>query len=319
MTQGGPEPEREALGALAERLRGERYAVDVEELPARPPEPWLAAYGFLSAIAALLIYPAPLLAALVGLAAVVLHARESEGRPLLLHGADAGLCVLGRSPTAARPALVVMARPLATPDRLPPSGRRALIVTLQTAMAAISAAGAAAWVSQAETDVPGWVAGAGTAAAVLVAALSALLHRPRPRSEAASASPAAELLLRLAPLLREHPVWLLVVDSPGVPGFLDTHPEIAGADWLNLETHAGDGVVAVSEEGTWRERRANRFLVGAAEEAGAEVRPHRAAPTSATPLLARRRRALTLLVDTSDEGLRIAAATAQDALSGERP
>jgi hypothetical protein len=144
------------------------------------------------------------------------------------------------------------------------------------------------------------------------------LHRPP--SAAPVASKTVDAVFDLATVVRDRPVWIVLAGAPeagtaGIEALLDEHAhDVAGAAWLNLAPAEGAEVVAVSEEGTWRERRADRGLMGAAEEAGAEVRPYRAAPTNATPLLARRRRALTLLVPPGAEGARVAAAVALDAL-----
>ena len=311
------EEEAALLAGVAERLREERYAVDVEDFPARPPEPLLAAYAFLSSVAGLLVYPAPLFAALLGIAAIVMHARDSEGRPLLRYDACTGANVVARAPSATRPALVILARAGVAPQRFGEHTMRALGLALQAGMVAIAATGAAVWVAGAESEVPRGVAAGASVAAALVAVVAVLLYRPT-RGDAAGGSPGAEVLLGLAPLLREHDVWLLVAGAGGTAAFVDAHPETAGAAWLNLEPSRGSGTVAVSEEGTWRERRADRFLMGAAEEAGAEVRPYRAAPTAATPLLARRRRALTLMVDDSAAAVLLARKTSEAVLSGGR-
>lgn len=300
-------------------MREERYAVEVEEFAARPPEPWLAAYAFLSAVAALLVTPAPLPAAVLGLAAIVLHARDSEGRPLLRHHACTGTNVVARAPSAARPTLVVVARAGVTPPRFEERVLRALGLVLQATMVGIAAAAAAVWVAGAEGEVPRGVAGGTVAAAALVAVIAVVLYRPPRRVVTVGPSTGMEVLLQLAPLLHAHDVWLLVTGSGGTSAFVDAHPEAVGASWLNLEPAPGSGTYAVSEEGTWRERRADRSLVGSAEEAGAEVRPYRAAPTGATPLLARRRRALTLMVGSPEGALPVATATALAALGGERP
>ncbi|HEV2756014.1 MAG TPA: hypothetical protein VG318_09600 [Actinomycetota bacterium] len=294
------QPEREALGSVAAELQARGYAVDVEEVAARPSnEPWLAAYAGLTVVAALALYVAPLATAVLGAVALVLHARDAEGRPMLRRASCTAVNVVARAPLAERPALVVVAPSSAAPRRFAERTQRALTVALQAAMTLVAAGGAAAWVAEAETELPVVVAGASAAAAAVVAVLAIVLYgsaapvQERPRT--------LDLLLQLAPDLREHPVWLVATGGrrggmAGIQGVLADHAEAGGAAWLNLEPAAGGTVVAVSEEGTWRERRADRFLLGAAEEAGAEVRPYRAAPTDATVLLARRRRALTLLV-----------------------
>jgi hypothetical protein len=179
-------------------------------------------------------------------------------------------------------------------------------------MVAIPAGWAIAWIAEVEAQLPPLVGTVGVAAPLAVVALGLLLYRPPGNSR--GVSPAAAVLLDLAPLLGDSPVWLVATgaaESPAdaVRGLLEEHPrELAGCVWLNLAPGASDGVVAVSEEGAWRERRSDRWLLDAAEEAGALVRPYRAS-TSVTPLLARRRRALTLLVGNGPDDLATIVAT----------
>jgi hypothetical protein len=312
------EAEGDALASVATALQEVGYAVAVEELEARPSnEPWLAAYAGLAVVAALAVYAAPLVTALLAVIAVVFHARESDGRPLLRRRSCVTANVVARSPAGARPALVVVAPATAVPRRFAEARQRVLVLSLQAAMAAVAAGGAIAWVVEAERELPVTVAAAGAAVAAVVAVLAIVLYGSRaPTGSGAGTSP---LLRELAPLLRDDPVWLVATGgrrsgNAGVQALLAAHPEAGGAAWLNLEP-AGDGeVCAVSEEGTWRERRSDRFLLGAAEEAGAEVRPYRAAPTDATVLLAHRRRALTLMVGSAAAGARLALAVARSAL-----
>lgn len=289
--------ERLALQEAAARLGGAGYDVSTEEFVARPTAaPWLATYAALAAVAALLVYPAPLFAALAGAAAVVLHARDSEGRPLLRRWTRTSHNVVARSRRAETPRLVVLTHA----DSGPAPRGRGLVVGLHALMASVPAAGGAAWVAEAGTVLPPAIGIAGAVIAAGIAGVASLLYGRRgspPPGEAA-----LDVLAGLAETLRSEPVWVVVTGaraagSLGIQAFLAAHGhDAAGAAWLNLEPGTGPAVVAVSEEGTWRERRADRLLMGAAEEAGAEVRPQRAAPTDATVLLARRRRALTLTV-----------------------
>lgn len=300
------ERERAEADHVAARFRDVGYAVAVEPFETRPSaEPWLACYAGLSALAALLVYPLPLLAAIAGLAAVVLHARESDGRPLLTSRSCTSANVVARG-SGAEPRLVIVTSPAGPRARL-----RALHVSLQTSMLAIPAAGAAAYVAEVEVELPASVAVAGVIAAVAMIALSSAAYRPRPDDPVPTA---LDVLEAVASRLRDQDVWFVVAGRDGISALLAEHPrELAGAAWLNLVPAPLGDVVAVSEEGSWRERRADRWLMGAAEEAGAEVRPDRV-PTSATPLLARRRRALTLLVPPGTAGERIVTATALAAL-----
>ncbi|MFN2588429.1 MAG: hypothetical protein ABR613_09990 [Actinomycetota bacterium] len=319
-----PHAEDDALGSLAEILQEQGYFVDLEEFGARRSgEPWLAGYAGLSVVAALSVYVLPLLTALLGVAAMVLHARDSEGRPLLRRELETGRNVVARAPAASRPALVVVAPASAAPRRFSDSSLRALSLALQAGMAAVAAGGAAAWIAEAEAELPAWTAACGAAAAASVGLLAIALYGSRARAAIEHGRVALDILARLAPELREEPVWLVVTGGrragmAGMQAFVAGHPETGGAWWLNLEPGSDPGVRAASEEGTWRERRADRSLLGAAEEAGAEVAPYRGVPTDATFLLAGRRRALTLVVGSVAEGTRVALATARAALARAR-
>lgn len=287
---------------LAERLSEAGYAVTIERFAARPSaEPWLGSYAALSAAAAVLVYSLPHVAVFLGVAAVVLHARESDGRPLLRTFSTESLTVVARAPTAASPDVIVVAGLSASYRRFGDQVERSLGLCLQALMAAVPAAGAAAWVAEAESELPASVATGGVVAAAAIVGLVLALYRPPPGG-ALAGNPALGVLVELAPSLREERVWLVAGDELG-----PLADEMAGAAWLNLAPAPADEVIAVSEEGAWRERRADRGLMGTAEEAGAEVRPYRFS-TRATALLARRRRALTLLVPEGPDGVRIAAA-----------
>lgn len=300
--------QRGRLRRIARRLEDAGYDVEVEEFPSRGPmEPRLASYAGISAVAALLVYPAPLLAAVLGIAALVLHARESDGRPLLRRASSRGVNVVARAPGAAAPGLVVFASATARPRRA-----RSVELSLHTLMVAAPAAAAAAWIAEAETELPLSVGVGGVFVAVLVVALALISYRPL-ADPAPEGDAAVEAVVGVAPLLRARPAWLVVAgSSDGIAeGLLELHSEkVAGAVWLNLLPSSSGEVVAVSEEGAWRERRADRWLLDAAEEAGAVGRPHRA-HTAVTPLLARRRRALTLMVP--EGAVPVAAATARAA------
>lgn len=308
--------ERAEAERVAAALGEAGYAAHVESFASRrSAEPWLAAYVGLSAVAALLAYPLPLAAAVLGASAVVLHARDSDGRPLLVRRSCTGTNAVALSPHAPPPDLVVVAPLLQRADRSREETRRTLLLCLQALMLAVPTGGAIAWPAEVGNGLPRAVAAFGAGAAVALVALLLFLHRP-PREPDHDRSSAAELLLALAPLLTDRRVWLIGTGAPesgtsAIVALLDEHPEeLSGCTWLNLVPGRSGEVVAVSEEGTWRERRADRWLLDAAEEAGAAVRPYRASPTNATPLLARHRRALTLRITSGPEALRVALATA---------
>lgn len=295
---------------LAARLGEAGYVATVETFPARTAAAsWFAAYTGLSVLAAALAYPLPLAGAVLGLVALVLHARDSDGRPLEIGWTGESHNVVARAPHAGTADLVVVTAlaPVAPP-------RRGIVIALQVLMAAVPAGGAAAWIAEAGRELPVAIGVAAACAGIALTSLGLLLRRARP-----STISAVEVLAGLAPLLRDQRVWLVAVGHDGIGALLDEHSrELAGASWLNLHA-GGDEVVAVSEEGTWRERRADRALMGAAEEAGAEVRPYRFVPTLATPLLARRRRALTLLVPHDHDGRTVILATCHAALGESLP
>lgn len=298
---------------VAATLRETGYAAHVETFESRgASEPWLAGYAALSAAAAVLLYPFPLATALLGVVALVLHARESDGRPLVSRASCTGSNVVAMARHAPEPKLVVLAPLLDRPATEP---RRPLLAGLQTLMVAIPAAGAVAWIAEAEAELPPRVMAAGLGAALAVVGLALALYRPPGDPGDRTA---AGLLLDLAPLVADDDVWLIGTGAPdAVRALLDEHQrELAGSVWLNLAPNSADGVVAVSEEGAWRERRGDRWLLDTAEEAGAFVRPYRYS-TSVTPLLARRRRALTLLVR-GDDALHTVVATIAAATASSR-
>lgn len=304
------EQEHSEAERVARELREAGYAAHVETFDSRgASEPWLACYAAVSALAAALVHLLPLATTILGIVALVLYARDSDGRPVLLRSSCTGSNAVALARHAPVPEVVVLAPLL---DHAGAGPRRAATLCLQWLIVAIPAGGAIAWIAEAEAELPPPAAASGVAAAAAVAALALLLYRPpaNPRR----ASPAAAVLLDVAPLLADRSVWLVATGAPGsssdaVRGLLDEHPsELAGCAWLNLGASTHDGVVAVSEEGAWRERRSDRWLLDTAEEAGAVVRPYRAS-TSITPLLASRRRALTLLVEDRPDDLATIVAT----------
>ena len=314
------EQEHSEAERVAGSLREAGYVAHVESFDSRGASgPWLACYAGASALAAVLVYPLPLATAILGIAALVLHARDSDGRPLLFRSSCVGSNAVALARHAVLPGVVVLAPLL---DRPGAGSRRSLTSSLQGLMVAVPAGGAGAWIAEVDGELPKAAATAGVAAAVAVVALALLLYRPP--AGAPRVSPATDVLLELAPLLADHPVWLVATGAAGsradaVRALLDEHPrELAGCAWLNLVAGASDGVVAVSEEGAWRERRSDRWLLDTAEEAGAVAGPYRAS-TSATPLLARHRRALTLLTGSGPEDLRTLVATVVAAARNESP
>jgi hypothetical protein len=88
----------------------------------------------------------------------------------------------------------------------------------------------------------------------------------------------------------------------GVQHFVETHAHAVGtARFLNIEGVGAGEISATIDEGVLRERRTDRYLWSAAEDAGAETRSYRGFHTGATPLLARKFRASSLLGLTEED------------------
>lgn len=315
----GPRPacskaEQRAAEWCAARLSESGYRVDVEEFPSRPSYAlWYSAFLLLSAAGALLIVPLPLVAMLAGAAGLVLYARDSDGRPLIKPQGAVSRNVVARPSSDKAPALIVMAH--LDSARSAPSfhprvvaGFRTSVLLLNTALVAVPLLGGVAWIYEAGRELPSvmWIP-SGALAAYLVFATGLLLYGYFRMPLVAGANDNAsgvEVLLRLAESEPAGRVWYVVTGSEevgmiGAQAFLDGHAsEIAGARFLNIDNVGAGRLLAVEAEGALRERRADGYLLDSAGETGAETRPFRGLPTDATPLLARRRKALTLLAVT---------------------
>jgi Peptidase family M28 len=309
----GPRPacstqELRAARWCASRLESYGYEVDVEQFRSRRGgQIYYAAYFSMALVAALLIVPAPLVAVVVGATALVLYARDADGRPVI--GPRGGLScnVFARPPYSGRPRLIVVAHVDSARSSLSFNPRRirylrASVAGLNVVLIAIVLLGGVAWIAQ--EDGPGWLwIAAAVAAAFLVWAIFVQVHSLVAMPAVSGANDNAsgvEVLLRLASE-KPHGVWFLVTGSAeagmiGIQNWIKRHPaEAAGARWLNLEGLGAGRVVAATEEGIVWPYRSDRAMVAAAQAAGARAVPFRNSCTDATALLARGRPALSLL------------------------
>lgn len=304
------EAERKASEWCARRLESLGYEVQIDDFPARPLwAPWLAAYCGLGGIAALLIDPLPLVSFLLGVTAFVLYARDVDGRPLTGLRGGRSHNVVARPAGESHAQVVVLAHvdsPRASLRGHPRAAgaARHAVAGVQGVLLAVPLVAGAAWVAQAGNPLPSalWVA-SGLGAIVLLGAAGVLAHEvlrmPAPAGANGNAS-GVEVLMRLA---GERPpgTWFVVTGSSesGMGGAQDlVHRrghELGAASWLNLESLGGGTISAIEEEGVLRARRADGAMLDAAEEAGAEIKSWRVAPTDATVLSARHYRALSLM------------------------
>jgi hypothetical protein len=315
----GPRPacsraEQRAAEWCAARLSESGYRVDVEEFASRPNYAlWYSVYLSLSAVGALLIVPLPFVAVVVGAVAFVVYARDADGRPVIKPRRAVSRNVVALPPTSEPPELIVMAHmdsARSSPSFHPRlvAGFRSSVLLLNGAMAAVPLLGAAVWIYEVERELPGtmWIP-SGLVAGYLVFAAGLLLYGHFRMPLLAGANDNATgvaVLMRLAQSGPERGIWYVVTGSEevgmiGVQAFFHSHAhEIAGARFLNIDNVGAGTLLALEAEGALRERRADGYLLDSAEEAGAEARPFRGLPTDATPLLSRRRKALTLLAVT---------------------
>ncbi|MEA2498379.1 MAG: hypothetical protein QOH26_784 [Actinomycetota bacterium] len=312
----GPRPacsqaEHRAARWAAARLGGSGYEVTVEDFPSRPSYfSAHASYFLIAALGALLAVPLPLVGLVLGVTGFVLYAREVDGRPLVRRHKGISHNVVARPHSADVPQLVVVAHLDSALASLPfhPKIVNALRPSLGALRAALFLAplsAAAAWLSQAEGAVPSflWLPALGSCAYLSFTA-ALLIHAQRKMRAVAGANGNAsgvEVLMRVAASVPGPGVWFVLTGSGGsgmigIQSFLDEHDgELGNARFLNLDSVGAGTLVATTEEGLLRERRADRAMWSAAEDAGAESRPFRTFPTDATALIARRFRATTLI------------------------
>ena len=312
----GPRPacsgaESRAARWCAGHLAEAGLDVEVDGYDARPgAHEWNAAYFAVAAAGALLAMPLPLLSFVLGTAALVLYARDVEGRPLLPQRGGRSVNVLARPPGDRSPELVVVAQLdspraslLAGPHFAP--GRRGWAVVVHAALVLVPVTGAAAWVAEAGRPLPaGLWAVAGLLAVPLSAAAAIELHAARNMPFTSGANDCAtgvEVVMRLSSRFRDGRVWWLLAGSgnaghAGIRTFLETHAhELGSARVLNIGPVGGGTISAAVDEGAMRLRRADGALIDAATEAGAEQCAYRVTQSAAAVAITYHRRALSLV------------------------
>lgn len=270
--------------------------------------PWLAAYLGIGAAGSALIAPA-LFGFVLSLVALVLYARDLEGRPLIEPRGAESTNVLARRGDAA-PELVVVAgldsaraSLVSAPGFRP--GVRGWNLVLHGALLAAPAAAAAAWVAEAGRPLPAgaWAVAAGLAL-VEAGGVALELHSERSMALVAGANDNAtgvEVILRLARRFDDPRVWWLFTGSDhagqiGMQAFLRAHAHQLGrARILHLKALGAGSATVAYDEGAFRLRRADGALIDAAVEAGAGSAPYRASQTPAAVAMVHHRRAATIL------------------------
>jgi hypothetical protein len=312
----GPRPpcsegERRAASWCARRLGGLGFKVDVEHFSARrDSHSWFAAYFCLSCAGALLIVPLPLVAALLGAVALVLYARDVEGRPVVRPRGGVSSNVVARPVDSTEPRAVVLAH--IDSGRSSPRARpsRAAVVAVNAAMVAVPFIASVAWIAEVDRELPDglWVPSVVLAVFLLVMVgleLHAATRAPFVDGANDNAS-GVEVLMRVA-ATRPSDVWFVLTGASeagmlGIQAFLQAHDsEVGDALFINIDTvGCGDLKVAL-EEGVLWPRDAYGGLIAAAEANGAEAVPWLVTSTDATALLARRYKVASLL-RTNDRG-----------------
>jgi hypothetical protein len=312
----GPRPPCSGAEARAARWCAGRLAeggldVELETVAASPNGRLaLAAYLLVGAAGALLSVGIPLLGFVLGTGALVMYARDSEGRPLIALGSTESVNVVARGPGRSAPDLVVVAQldsPRATLAAHPGfgPGRRGWAMVMHAALVVVPVTGAAAWIAEAGRPLPAgaWIVG-GILSVVLVAGAALELHAERKMPFTSGANDSAscvEVLLRLSRRFRDGRIWWVLVGSgyagnAGMSSFLDDHGrELGGARVLNLIALGRGRVSAAADEGVFRLRRADGALLDAAAEAGAESAVYRVTQSAAAVAIVHHRRAMSLV------------------------
>jgi hypothetical protein len=311
----GPRPpcsegEQRAARWCAARLQARGLQVQVEAFESRPTAaPMIASYLAVSAAAALLLAALPLLAFVAGIAALVLYARDVDGRPLVPARGGTSHNVVARRGGSTPPVLVVVAEldsGWASPrfgPRFPP-GPRGWAIAVHGALVLVPAIAAAAWVAESTRPLPStlWLV-ALVLTAVLAGAGASELYASRKRQGLDGANDNASgvaVLLQVADRFVAPDVWWVLVGSAhsgniGMQRFLDLHAhELGEARILSLVGVGAGRLTAPAEDGMLRPRRADAPLIDAAVEAGAEMRSLRTVQSAAAVALVRQRPALTI-------------------------
>jgi hypothetical protein len=312
----GPRPPCSGAEARAARWCAGRLAeagleVELETFESRrTAHITLACYLLAGAVGAVLAVPVPLLGFVIGMAALVLYARDTEGRPLAPVRGASSVNVVARAPTRREPELVVVAqldsaRATVTAGPGFGPGRRGWAIVVHGALLLVPVIGAAAWVAEAGRPLPAglWTA-CGLIALPLFAGALVEIHTEKkmsPTSGANDSASAVEIVMRLAHRFHDERIWWVLLGSGhsgniGMRAFLALHDRHLGsARVLNLIA-LGDGrVSAATDEGVFRLRRADGALIDAAVEAGAESSAYRVTQSAAAVAIVHHRRALSLV------------------------
>ncbi|HEY7874862.1 MAG TPA: hypothetical protein VIG64_07035 [Actinomycetota bacterium] len=310
----GPRPpcsegEHRAARWCAGRLEAMGLRVELEAFESRPSvAPILCRYLALSAAAAVVLVPLPLVAFVAAVAALVLYAREVDGRPLVPPRGGTSVNVVARRDAAVGPSLVVVAnldsgRPaLRFSPRFAP-GPRGWAVGLHLALVAVPVVAAIAWVTESTQALPPhlWLVAVGFGAVLAAAGAAEWSSSKSAALDGANDNASGvAALLAVADRFAGSDVWWVLLGSGhagnvGMQRFLEMHAhELGEARILNL-TGVGSGeLTAPREEGLLRSRRGDAPLMDAAVEAGAEMGPLRTVQTAAAVSLARARPALSI-------------------------
>ena len=313
----GSEAESKTASWCAERLGELGYIVDVEHFSARrDANGWFAAYLTLSCAGALLLVPLPLVAAVLGASALVLFARDIEGRPILRPRGAVSRNVVARPDGNTQPRAVLMAHidsgkslPLAHPSFA--GLARPSAVALNAALIVVPFMASVAWIAEVDRELPDrlWIP-SGIIAAYLAMMIGVRIHAALRAPFVAGANDNAsgvEVLMRVAAGRPEN-VWFVLTGASeagmlGVRAFLHAHDsDVGDALFINVNAVGAGTLTVASEEGVLWPRDAHGPLVDAAEKAGAVASSWQISPTDATALLAGRFRAASLL-RTDERGL----------------
>jgi hypothetical protein len=282
------------------------YDVTVERFVAREAKPWHAGFFGLAALGALAIGILPLAGFVVGVVALVLYARDLEGRPLVRLPSGESRNVVGRTP--GRPDLVIVAH---LDSGRAPSKRRVHLLATHGVLLLTPLAAAVAWVAGDEVFAPRmrWITAALLATSLILVTMFEMWSTSRVGSGSRGDNAGGiGVALRLA-ARRPAGVWFVFTGAKesgmfGIQAFLDSYAhDVAAARFLNFDCVMGDAVVAAWEEGVLRPHEADAVLLSAAEAAGIEASAFRDRPTDGTALLARRMKALSLVGPHGDEDI----------------
>lgn len=311
----GPRPacsdaEERTAEWCAGRLRERGLDVLVETFTSRPrAAPWTCAYLGLAAVGALALVPVPLLSFVLSVAALVLYARDVDGRPLIPARGGTSTNVIARHGAATDPSLIVVAEldsgrasPRFNPRFAP--GPRGWALVVHAALVGVPVVSGAAWVAESARPLPSslWTVALALTALLCVALLMDLrAEKALPLLEGANDNATGiEAIMQLSARFTGGAVWWVLVGSGhagqiGMQAFLEAHGHRLGdARILGVRGLGGGELDAPADEGVWRLRRADAALLDAAVEAGTASTRLRATQTAASVAIARRLPAATI-------------------------